>query len=157
MQPSPWAGTVRLPSVRVRMRSSCPDRTRSNPPGTASLGQGRQSCRSVAIPLRSPMFQRASRTHRRLLGAVSGAVVLGAVLATPADAAAPAPVQAFLAHQLSTLAAATPTTVLVHGTDAAAARSAVAATGMRTITEFARIGVVVASGTRDQIESARTR
>ena len=79
---------------------------------------------------------------------MSGAVVLGALIATPASAApAPAPVQDFLAGQLGTLAAATPTTVLVHGTDIAAARAAVAATGMRPVTEFDRIGVVVATGT----------
>ncbi len=45
---------------------------------------------------------------------------------------------------------------MVHGTDIAAARAAVDATGMRTVTEFERIGVVVASGTADQIEAART-
>ena len=39
--------------------------------------------------------------------------------------------------------------VMVHGTDIAAARAAVDATGMRTVTEFERIGVVVASGTAD--------
>src|SRR5690349_8087962 len=99
-----------------------------------------------------------SRSYRRTLGMVSGAVVVGALVATPASAApAPAPVQTFLADQLSTLAAASPTTVLVHGTDAAAARAAVAATGMRTVTEFARIGVVVAKGTAAQVEAARTR
>jgi subtilisin family serine protease len=99
-----------------------------------------------------------NRPFRRGLGAVSGAVVLGALIATPASAApAPAPVQDFLAGQLGTLAAATPTTVLVHGTDIAAARAAVAATGMRPVTEFERIGVAVASGTSGQIEAARTR
>lgn len=98
---------------------------------------------------------------RRLLGLVSAAVVAGAgaVAAAPAQAAPagppPAPVQEFLADQLDTLTGSA--TVLVHGTDAAAARAAVAATGMRTITEFERIGVVVASGTADQIESARTQ
>src|SRR4051812_27469399 len=102
------------------------------------------------------MVQRASRSHRRLLGAVSGAVVLGALIATPADAATPAPVQDFLAHQLSTLAAATPTTVLVHGTGIATARAAVADTGMRPVTEFRRIGVAVASGTAAQVQRART-
>ena len=71
-------------------------------------------------------------SFRRSLGAVSGAVVIGALIATPAHAAAPAaPVQDFLAGQLGTLSAATPTTVLVHGTDIAAARAAVDASGMR--------------------------
>ncbi|TKJ22827.1 S8 family serine peptidase [Blastococcus sp. CCUG 61487] len=98
------------------------------------------------------------RSSRRLLGAVSGAVVVAALAATPASAepAGPlAPVQDFLADQLGALTGST--TVLVHGTDAAAARAAVAATGMRTVTEFERIGVVVASGTADQIEAARTQ
>ena len=100
----------------------------------------------------------SSRPFRRSLGAVSGAVVLGALIAVPAQAApSPAPVQDFLAGQLGTLAAATPTTVLVHGTDIAAARAAVAATGMRPVTEFERIGVAVASGTAGQIEAARTQ
>jgi serine protease AprX len=47
--------------------------------------------------------------------------------------------------------------VLVHGTDIAAARAAVAATGMRPVTEFRRIGVAVASGTAAQIQAARTQ
>ncbi|MCF6734846.1 S8 family serine peptidase, partial [Blastococcus sp. KM273129] len=68
----------------------------------------------------------------------------------------PAPVQDFLADQLAGFGAAVPTTVLVHGTDVAAARAAVAATGMRTVTEYERIGVVVASGTAGQVEAART-
>jgi hypothetical protein len=38
-----------------------------------------------------------------------------------------------------------------------AARAAVAATGMWTVTEFEWIGVVVATGTARQIESARTQ
>jgi serine protease AprX len=101
-----------------------------------------------------------SRSTRRVLGlATLPALLAGAVLSAPAQAApaAPlAPVQDFLAGQLATLAGATPTTVLVHGTDVAAARGAVAATGMRPMTEFERIGVVVASGTADQIEAART-
>jgi subtilisin family serine protease len=99
---------------------------------------------------------------RRALGAGSLSAVLAvAVLATPAQAApsdpAPAPVQDFLAGRLETLAAAASTTVLVHGTDIAAARAAVDATGMRLVTEFERIGVAVASGTADQVEAARSQ
>src|SRR3954464_6371477 len=94
---------------------------------------------------------------RRPLAVGGLSVVTAAMLAAPAQAApaAPplAPVQDFLAGQLGTLGAA-PTTVLVHGTDIAAARAAVSATGMRVVTEFERIGVAVASGTADQIESA---
>jgi subtilisin family serine protease len=86
------------------------------------------------------------------------ALVAGALAAAPAQAApaaALAPVQDFLADQLSTLAAAAPTTVLVHGADIDAARAAVHASGMRTVTEFERIGVVVASGTAGQVRAAR--
>src|SRR4051794_11051227 len=99
---------------------------------------------------------------RRVLGVGSlTAVAAAAVIASPAQAApsspSPAPVQGFLADQLTTLAGATPTTVLVHGTDIAAARAAVTATGMRPVTEFERIGVAVASGTADQVEAARSQ
>lgn len=96
---------------------------------------------------------------RRLLAATSlPALVAGALLAAPAQAAPSgplAPVQDFLADQLGALTGTT--TVLVHGTDADAARAAVAATGMRAVTEFERIGVVVATGTADQVEAVRSR
>jgi serine protease AprX len=104
------------------------------------------------------MRRSSRRLPRRAFGVVSGAVVVAA-LAAPAASAAPsgplAPVQDFLAGQLAGLAAAVPTTVLVHGTDIDAARSAVQAAGLRPVTEYERIGVVVASGTADQIEQAR--
>jgi serine protease AprX len=97
---------------------------------------------------------------RRAVGAGSlAAIVAGALIAAPASAApsAGAPVQEVLAGRLADLGAAVPTTVMVHGTDIAAARSAVDAAGMRLVTEFERIGVAVASGTAAQIETARTR
>ena len=98
---------------------------------------------------------------RRALGVGSlAAVVAGALLPLPAQAAPSAslaPVQAFLAGQLADLDDGVPTTVLVHGTDIAAARAAVDATGLRPVTEFERIGVVVASGTAGRIEAARTQ
>jgi subtilisin family serine protease len=105
------------------------------------------------------MSSRPSRS-RRAIGVVGGAALVAAALATtsPASAApapSPAPVQDFLAGQLGSLAAAVPTTVLVHGTDIAAARAAVAATGMRPVTEFEQIGVAVASGTAAQVQEAR--
>jgi serine protease AprX len=100
-----------------------------------------------------------SRSSRRILGVVSGAAVAAAALAgTPAHAApsaGPAPVQDFLAAELADLTGGT--TLMVHGTDLAAARAAVGATGMRTVTEFEKIGVVVAEGTAAQIEAARTQ
>jgi serine protease AprX len=97
---------------------------------------------------------------RRVIGVVGGTALVAAALTTTSPAAAapapsPAPVQDFLAGQLGSLAAAVPTTVLVHGTDIATARAAVAATGMRPVTEFERIGVAVASGTAAQVEAAR--
>jgi subtilisin family serine protease len=100
-----------------------------------------------------------TRSARRLgvVGSLA-ALVAAAVLAAPASAAPSAslaPVQDFLADQLAGLADAAPVTVLVHGTDAAAARDAVAASGMRTVTEFERIGVVVAAGTAAQAEAVR--
>ncbi|MEI4271562.1 S8 family serine peptidase [Klenkia sp. LSe6-5] len=101
---------------------------------------------------------------RRAVGVVGGAALVAGVLATASPATASpttaspslAPVQQFLAQQLGGLAAAVPTEVLVHGTDVAAARAAVAATGMATVTEFERIGVVVARGTAAQVEAARS-
>ena len=97
---------------------------------------------------------------RRALG-VGGvsAIVAGALLVSPAQATTPtsAPLQDFLAAQLAELDPGVPAHVMVHGTDIAAARSAVDAAGMRTITEFERIGVVAASGTAAQIETARTQ
>ncbi|WP_448626304.1 S8 family serine peptidase [Geodermatophilus sp. URMC 64] len=97
---------------------------------------------------------------RRVVGVGSlAALVAGVLAASPAQATPPspalAPVQDFLADQLATLAGGVPTTVLVHGTDIRAARAAVAATGMRPITEFEKIGVAVASGTAAQVEAAR--
>jgi subtilisin family serine protease len=99
-----------------------------------------------------------SRSSRRILGVVSGAGLVASALAVSPAFAAPsgeAPVQPFLAEQLGGLTG--PTTLMVHGADIASARAAVDATGMRLITEFERIGVVVASGTADQIEAARTQ
>ncbi|MCU1668365.1 MAG: exported protein of unknown function, putative Peptidase domain [Blastococcus sp.] len=100
---------------------------------------------------------------RRILGVGSlTAVAAAAVLAAPAQAAPSspgglAPVQPFLSGQLAGLRGATPTTVLVHGTGVAAARSAVTATGMRLVTTFDRIGVAVASGTASQVRAARSQ
>jgi serine protease AprX len=100
-----------------------------------------------------------SRIRRALGTGGLTAAVVGPLCAPPAQAApaALAPVQPWLTGQLSGLSAAVPTTVLVHGTGIAAARAAVSATGMRALTEFRRIGVVVASGTAAQVQAARTR
>lgn len=100
-----------------------------------------------------------NRSLRRTLAVGGLSALTAAVLATPAQAApsdALAPVQDFLADQLDGLAGAAQATVLVHGTDIEAARAAVDATGLRTVTEFEKIGVVVASGTAEQIEATRS-
>jgi subtilisin family serine protease len=102
----------------------------------------------------------SSHRSRRAVGVVGGVALAAAALATTSPAAAaptapPARVQDFLAGQLDTLAAGVPTTVLVHGTDIAAARAAVAATGMAPVTEFEQIGVAVARGTAAQVADAR--
>ena len=68
-----------------------------------------------------------------------------------------APVQPWLASQLGVLDAATPMTVLVHGTDLDAARSAVRAAGLTANTTFDRIGVVVATGLPAQVELVRSQ
>ena len=93
---------------------------------------------------------------------VSAAVV--ATLATFPAAGVPlagdsssAPVQDYLAGKLRTLGAAEVTTVLVHGTDLAAADRAVTASGLTRSMSFDRIGVVVARGTKAQVAAARTQ
>lgn len=96
------------------------------------------------------------------------AALAALALATPASAgllssglprqgASLAPVQPWLASQLGVLKAATPTTVLVHGTDTAAATQAVQAVGLRTVTTFDKVGVVVATGLPAQVQAVRSQ
>jgi len=85
----------------------------------------------------------------------------GATLALPttsasADLTGLADVSESLASQLSGLGAGR-AAVLVHGESLAAADDAVAAVGMRRVSSFDKIGVVVATGTADQIEAVRGR
>ncbi|MFI5730573.1 S8 family peptidase [Kribbella sp. NPDC051587] len=95
------------------------------------------------------------RRSRRLIAAAAVSL-LALTISTPVDAQAQnsAPVQGFLSQQLSKLQR---TTVLVHGTDLAAADAAVEATGLHRLSSYDRIGVVVAEGTRSQILAARTQ
>ena len=103
----------------------------------------------------------------RLLAATVAAAAAILVPSLPAQSAdAPragsrltvlAPVQDYLADRLTSLASGERTTVLVHGSSLAAARGAVAATGMTTMTSFDKIGVVVARGTRAQVTAARVQ
>ena len=103
------------------------------------------------------------RTVTRTRAAIAAAALATVALAAPASAGllpsgdSLAPVQPWLSSQLSTLRSASPTTVLVHGTDTAAARRAVAAAGMRPVTTFDKIGVVVATGLPAQVQAVRAQ
>ena len=94
----------------------------------------------------------------RLSLGLSLAAALGATLAlpgTPASAASTAPLQPYLAEQLSDLRLLESATVLVHGESLQAAKDAVEASGMKVSTSFDKIGVVVARGTKAQITDVR--
>ena len=103
------------------------------------------------------------RTVTRTRAAIAAAALATVALAAPASAGllpsgdSLAPVQPWLSSQLSTLRSASPTTVLVHGTDTATARRAVAAAGMRPVTTFDKIGVVVATGLPAQVQAVRAQ
>jgi subtilisin family serine protease len=106
-------------------------------------------------------------THHRQrhFGTRSAAVFIVGVLAAAsiaADSAGAASgaavsriarVQPFLEAQLAALGS-DRTTVMVHGTNVAAASQAVATTNMELVTTFDRVGVAVASGTAAQILAA---
>ncbi|MDO9380627.1 MAG: S8 family serine peptidase [Nocardioidaceae bacterium] len=99
---------------------------------------------------------RPACSPRRLgVAAAAIAVVAGGLALAPGAQAdgdgIAADVQPLLARQLSSLTSAT---VLVHGTDLAAARDAVRSSGLTTVTSFDAIGVVVARGTAQQIRAA---
>ncbi|MCD6639533.1 MAG: S8 family serine peptidase [Nocardioides sp.] len=90
--------------------------------------------------------------------AASAVTIAGLVAAAPTATAtntAPASVSDFLADQLPGLSGRT--TVLVHGASLQQARDAVAASGMDQTGAFKKIGVVVANGTKSQIEAVRTQ
>ena len=96
------------------------------------------------------------RSVRLLAAAVLATAALTPTL--PAQAApSGADLSDHLAEELPTLGLLERTTVLVHGTDLAAADRAVARTGMTETMSFDQIGVVVARGTRSQIAAARTQ
>ena len=96
------------------------------------------------------------RSVRLLAAAVLATAALTPTL--PAQAApSGADLSDHLAEELPTLGLLERTTVLVHGTDLAAADRAVARTGMTETMSFDQIGVVVARGTRAQIAAARTQ
>lgn len=91
-----------------------------------------------------------------------------AALATTASLMAPtgpaanaaaerANVSAFLAKKLTSMSDTAPAAVMVHGASLTQARSAVAAAGMQRVTSFRKIGVVVATGTKSQIQAVRSQ
>lgn len=110
------------------------------------------------------------RSARTTLGIGVAAVVTAVTAATLPASAAPAPsspaesllggstlppVQDFLRGELADLGLTEHTTVLVHGTDLAAAENAVRISGLTRTMSFDSIGVVVARGTKAQIAAAR--
>jgi serine protease AprX len=98
------------------------------------------------------------RAPRLLVAAALTATALVPALPTTSAQALPlakANVSDFLAEELPTLSLGERATVMVHGTDLAAADRAVAATGMTRTMSFDRIGVVVARATKAQIAAVR--
>ncbi len=73
----------------------------------------------------------------------------GAAVAAPA-----APVQEYLVDQLAELPLSGQVTVLVHGRTLADAERAVRSSGLREMTSFDKVGVVVARGTKRQVLAA---
>ncbi|SDS13393.1 serine protease AprX [Nocardioides scoriae] len=100
-----------------------------------------------------------------LAGAAAAVLALGLTAPTAfaadgssssaADAGALADVSPYLARTLTGLTG--QSTVLVHGTDLAAAADAVRAAGLTKVTSFSKIGVVAARGTKAQIEGVRAQ
>ena len=91
-----------------------------------------------------------------LTGLLVGGLVAGAALAAVPASAEPALValSPSLVRQLES-AGVGPLSVMVHGATLAAAERAVAVTGMRRLTSFNKIGVVVARASEQQIQAAR--
>lgn len=87
-------------------------------------------------------------------GAAAGAATPQA-LAWAATTSAEAPLSPWLSAEWRTLPAATPSTVMVHGTDVATAKAAALAAGLAVRETFDRVGVVVAAGLPAQIDAVR--
>jgi serine protease AprX len=100
-----------------------------------------------------------SMTRRGVLtGVLVGGLIAGGSLVTiPASASSvPAPLSPSLVGQLVSVSSGR-MQVMVHGATLADADRAVAATGMRRVATFRKIGVVVASATKQQVEAARAQ
>ncbi|HET9254807.1 MAG TPA: S8 family serine peptidase [Pseudonocardiaceae bacterium] len=93
-----------------------------------------------------------------LAGLLVGGLIAGGSLASLPASAEPAlvPLSPSLATQLLSVASGQ-IPVMVHGATLADTERAVSATGMRRVSTFRKIGVVVASATSQQIEAARTQ
>lgn len=106
------------------------------------------------------MFRRPSRVsgsgplRLAALAAVLALAPLG-VAAGSAAATPLAPLSASLSGTLGAAADLLPMTVLVHGTDVAAARAAAQQAGLAELTSFQRIGVVAAAGNAGQVRAVR--
>lgn len=83
--------------------------------------------------------------------ALAATVVITSGVLSYADS--DAPIQPWLSDTLASASSGEVLTVLVHGTDLAAAHSAVEAAGLTRLRDLARIGVTIASGTADQIHA----
>lgn len=91
-------------------------------------------------------------------GLVTAGLVLAGVLAALPAAAAPTlvPLSPSLVTELAEVTSGQ-LPIMVHGATPADAERAVAATGMRRVTAFRKIGVVVARASRDQVAAARAQ
>jgi serine protease AprX len=94
------------------------------------------------------------------------ALIAAAVLALPVAGVTPvfaaqsqtgplAPVSATLSSLLATVSGTTQVTTLVHAADVGTAERAVRGAGLSEVTAFAKIGVVAAKGTADQVRAVR--
>ncbi|MEV4319061.1 S8 family serine peptidase [Actinocrispum sp. NPDC049592] len=93
------------------------------------------------------------RSFRALL--LAAVVVAAPLAASPASAAVLAPVSKSLSTVVASAADALPVSVMVHGSNLAAAQAAVQQAGLRAVTTFNRIGVVAAAGTAGQVRAVR--
>ncbi|MQA26773.1 MAG: peptidase S8, partial [Micromonosporaceae bacterium] len=99
------------------------------------------------------MKMRALVVVAALAISVSGAAVASA--STSAASPSLAPISDPLTGALGKLTGGGKTSVMVHGTDAGAARAAASDAGMKVITSWRKVGIVVAHGTASQIQAVR--
>lgn len=90
-----------------------------------------------------------------LVGTAAAALALSA-LPAQASSNAPAPLQPWLAGQLTTAAKDAPMRVFVHGATPAGARSAATGAGLKVVEVFDKVAVAIAVGTPAQIGAVRS-